>query len=240
MTQISVHRLLGALSHALTHPITLLALCGLAIYATYVIFATSTRSTSIDVTIRTFYQLMKRESWGQVWSHLSPELRFSLSDEAREVLKVRGPVGSEQLKHLATRYEGLFKHSNPQIISKHRVPGAPEGAEMIMVHTRNRPSGHGVTLWLVRHVHSQGYWMIEEVLVHPTKHTKPYMLTGKRFVAPKSPNPPSEDIQAEHKGERDEVNAHEETTSEPPAEVKIKPQKLEPALKESTLQTLAS
>lgn len=240
MTQISVHRLLSALSHALTHPITLLALCGLAIYAAYVIFATSTRSTSIDVTIRTFYQLMKRESWAQVWSHLSPELRFSLSDEARDVLVDRGPVGSEQLRHLATRYEGLFKHSRPQIISKHRVPEAPEGAEMIMVHTRNRPSGHGVTLWLVRHIHSQGYWMIEEVLIHPTKHNKPYMLTGKRFVPPKSSQPPSADLQTEPRGEQDGVNAHEEAEPEHSAEVKIKPLGGEPIPKESTLQTLAS
>jgi hypothetical protein len=152
----------------------------------YVVFATSTRSTSVETTIYTFFMLMKRERWGGIWSHLSPELCFLLSDEERDVLADRGPLGVDQIKRLAHTYEELFKESCPQVISKHRVPDAPEGAEMVMIHTRHKPSGHGVTFWLVRKRHSQGYWMIEEVLVHPTAQTRLYMLTGKRFVVPKA------------------------------------------------------
>ena len=185
MAHITLDRILSALFQVFTHPITLLAFCSLGIYAIYVLFVTSTRSTSVDVTIRSFYTLMKRENWSHLWSHLSLNLRFLLSDREREALARRGQPGIEQLKYLASVYEHLFRESRPQVISKHKVPEAREGAEMIMVHTRHQPSGHGVTFWLVRKIHSKGFWMIEEVLIHPTPQTPPYMLTGKRFIAPR-------------------------------------------------------
>ena len=186
MIQISINKITSALYEALTHPLTLMILCGIAIYAAYKIITTRAQSTSITKTISSFYQLMGKGKWSQVWNNLTPDLQNLLLDENREAISTRGYTGTGQLKSLAATYSDLFRSPRPVLISKHRVPNTTLGIEMLMIHTRNHAEGHGITFWLARKVHSQGYWMIEEVLVHPMPGTPSYTLSGKRFVPPKS------------------------------------------------------
>ena len=192
MNQISITRLMSALYDAFTHPLTLIVFSGVGVYAAYKIITTRAQSTSITATVTSFYQLMGKGKWSQIWSNLSPVLKNLLLDEDREVVTTRGYTGTGQLKHLASIYHELFQSSRPVFVSKHRVPNTQLGTEMIMIHTRHHVAGHGVTFWLVRKVHSQGYWMIEEVLIHPKKGTPSYTLSGKRFVPPKTSQTKSE------------------------------------------------
>ena len=164
------------------HPLMLCALLIIIFLLVLAILKQPNNSTSVEESISLFYRHLNQRNWNMVWAHLSPKLRAELLNAQRPAIAKRGEAGIQQIEQMLAHNQHIFANFAPRMISKHLVPLASEHLQMLMVHTRISPGTPIVTLWLVRSLHSQGHWFVEEFLIHPIdKQDQPYTLSGKRF-----------------------------------------------------------
>ena len=176
---------LHGLMSELTSPVFLILVAFMALFMIKNIFTFEVHNSTIHGTIAQFFKSMQAAQYERLWSTLSEPLKEALSNPERQAIAERGAPGVFQLNVLARLHQDAFSSVNPVILSKHRVSHVREGFEMIMVHTRHRPGGRGLTFWLSRSLHGETNWAIEEVLVHTNGRGGPFTLTGKRFASPK-------------------------------------------------------
>ena len=185
-----------------THPLMLFALLCIGILLVLAILKQPKNSTSVEESISLFYRHLSQKNWNMVWAHLSPKLRAELLNGQRPAIAKRGEAGIQQIEQMLATHPIVFAHFAPRMLSKHLVPLASEHLQMLMVHTRVAPGTPVVTLWLVRSLHSQGHWFVEELLIHPpNKQAPPYTLSGKRFAK-------KDEAEAEQKAEQEVEQAN--------------------------------
>lgn len=207
--QLFLHRLLSIFMH----PLMMCALLIIVFLLVLAILKQPNNSTSVEESISLFYRHLNQRNWNMVWAHLSPKLRAELLNAQRPAIAKRGEAGIQQIEQMLAHNQHIFANFAPRMISKHLVPLASEHLQMLMVHTRISPGTPIVTLWLVRSLHSQGHWFVEEFLIHPIdKQNQPYTLSGKRFG--KKDGQTEDKIKELDEGETEEENREEEGTEE--------------------------
>jgi hypothetical protein len=192
------------------HPFMLAVIAFGCLIIALVVNKQSNRSTSVEESVRLFYYYLVRENWNMMWACLSPTLRAELLNSQRPAIVERGSTGIQQLALMVSKNPAIFSHFDPRLISKHKVPLKQEHLEMMMVHTRSAPGGRVITLWLVRSLHTQGHWFIEEMLIHPEAKEIPYTLTGKRFTNDKKTGE-AEDAVSDQEEETNDQEEDEQT-----------------------------
>jgi hypothetical protein len=189
------------------HPFMLAVIAFGCLIIALVLNKKSNRSTSVEESVRLFYHYLVRENWNMMWACLSPTLRAELLNSQRPAITERGSTGIQQLALMVSRNQAVFSHFSPRLISKHKVPLKQEHLEMMMVHTRSAARGRVITLWLVRSLHTQGHWFVEEILIHPEGKEIPYTLTGKRFANDKKTGEAEDAV-----SDKEEETSEEETS----------------------------
>ena len=129
---------------------------------------------SIDLIVKKFVYLVSIQKSKHSWGFFSSDLQNQLTKMCEETLNQTQVPISHYLERFFKQNQTAFLQGKPVIISRHKVAQSDEGVEMVMVHVKSHQTARKITLWLSRHLASQGSWRIEDLFIHPGSSSSNY------------------------------------------------------------------